>query len=477
MLLQKKTACFLLREIGIPSKSVWDSGSCSGVGDLTLTDLFQVVSDNSKMVVNKKVKSLYDQYVRDVIKEGRVRFKPDSSNFATSAQEKTRTFTVTSRVLVVRDDMEGDLGALDQPHHAEPTGKVLYRLPLVDVETRVVKGGILSGNKMFLQVLCTSKSGGRKRRKTPALEMIFDASKEQLELYSWSQAIQEGVYATQANTNRLDKLYHRLGVGLDRKSGLMLVPPKTNDKQDKRRISAPDSPPGFVSKQEDGAGKTRTDAASNSSSPFTPRRRPRAATAFSFDPVRSTSETHLRVREPSSSSSDVSTGDEEKQNEKRALPRSSSTTVINIVSAESSGNDDVEEKMIRKKNKKKKKSSGDVGVQLFSSSDNVTTVVVKQSSGSTSSSSDGSRPKSGVTAVAPVTRRKARSPSGRDSQPNLLQRMSRFSASDYSEDSLEEEEEELEKEKRTQEKPESKMKDDGIWIKKKSPSPPLTRST
>ncbi len=450
MILPKRAACFLLREIGIPPKSIRNSGSSSGVGELTLTDLFRLVSDNGEMVVIKKVKSLYDEYVRDVIKEGRVRFKSESSNFATST-ERMRTFTITSGVLVVRDDVEGDLRALDQPHHTEPTGKVLHRLFLTDMKTKVVKGGILSGNKMFLQLLYSSKSGGRKRRKTPVLEMIFDTNKDQLELYLWTQAIQESVYAMENHINRLDKLYYRLDIGMDHDS--------CNDRQDKRHISAPDS------KQDEDEAKT--DLASN-----LPGRCPRASIN------RSTSETHLRARHPSTSSSDASTEDEDKENDKKALPRSSSTTVINIVSGESGADDDVEEKVPRKKNKKKKKSSGDVGVELISSRDNVTTVVVKQSGGSTSNNGGG-RPKSRVAAVAPVTRRKGRSPSGRHSQPNLLQRTNRLYLSDNSGDSLEEEEEEEMETtvERTQGKAESRAKDDGIWIKKKSSSPPLTRST
>ncbi len=453
MLVPERAAYYLLKEIGIPLRSVRESRNV-GVGDLTLAELLQIVPDNSKTVVVKKVKMLYDELVRDVIKEGRVRYRPGSSG-----QEKTKTFTVTSRRLMVRDEVDGDL---DQPERAEPTGKVLHRQPLVDAETRVVKGGLLSGNKMFLQVLATSPG---KRKRTPALEMVFDVNKDQLELYSWIQAIQEGVYSTQANTNRLDKLYHRLGLGSKaRRSQLLLSPPSKTD--DQRRVSAPDSPPGFTPPADlDGASGHRPRAAT--------------ATAFSFDQMnRSVSETHLRIRQPSSSSSETSSisNEEVGENEKKDLPRSSSTTIINIV-----GEQENDIKVLRKKKPKRRdsSSSSDVGIQLISSSDNVTRVVVKP----TGNSSRPNSRSSGVAALAPVARRKARSPSGSSggsspAQHNRLQRTYRqahhLSSSDYSGGSSLEEEVEEEEIQKT----ETKLKeDDGIWKKNTAvPSPPPARS-
>ena len=493
MLLPEKAAVFLLKEIGIaPSKaaaSLAGKAGATGVGRLTLSSLLQVVAEHRDSVSVRGVKRIYDECVRDVIKEGRVKYRSDASasSLAASAraamgtaEERSRTFTVTSRHLLVREDEADPGAALEQPHRTEPTGRVLHRLPLVEVETRVVKGGMLSGNKMFLQVL-TPGAKGKKRKKSPVLEMVFDATKDQLELYSWSQAIQEGVYATQANTSRLDKLYHRLGLGLGRGSKLLVAP--VDKRESQRRISAPESPPGFEAPEDGDSGN-----GDNSPSPAqstvasavsTPRRdrhhRPRALTNFTFEHMgRSSSETHLRVRQPStaSSSSAVSSASDRQQQQQQqqqptpntGLSPATSTTVIAVPSPKQNGGGGGSDGKRRFKKKKEKSRNSldadaedeEVGLQLISSCDNVTTVVLKP----------GKPPRS--ESKSPRAKKSSSQHRLSDLPKSFNKRISAAStssSSEFSGDSLDEQED-LEK---------KGEEESGLWMKKNS-SPQATRT-
>lgn len=71
----------------------------------------------------------------------------------------------------------------------------MLRVSLLDVETKVLKGAFFDRDKIYLQVLNKNKSN-------PVIEMIFDVTKNNYELYSWNQALEEGKVYAKANSNR-----------------------------------------------------------------------------------------------------------------------------------------------------------------------------------------------------------------------------------------------------------------------------------
>ena len=197
MTMPEKAACFIFKEIGVPLPYEGQDGDT----ELTLEQYFQCIHANRATVSIKAVKRLYDEHVRDVIKEGRVKYRVVEKGLVGQAKA-IRTVTVTSRRLIVHED-DGDL---DCPHKTEPKGTVEHKIPLIDTETKVLKG-IFGKSKMYLQLASKSNT-------VPMIEMVFDQNRDHFDLYSWSQAIQEAVYSTQANTSRLAKTYLRLGLDL-----------------------------------------------------------------------------------------------------------------------------------------------------------------------------------------------------------------------------------------------------------------------
>ncbi len=219
MVLKDKAACFILKEIGVPPFK----NDCVS----TFADLVAWVREHRHLLQVRAVKKLYDEYVRDIIKEGRVKYRVLEGIGLVAAAAPVRTVAVTSSHLVVYENSEHD-DQLEQPQRHEPTGPMLHRIPLIDTHTKVLRS-IFGKNKMFLQL--SSRS-----RNTPIIELIFDQSKEHFDLYSWSQALQEAAHNAQVNTNRLSKAYLRLGM---LNLTMKLSPPNP---QPVRRSSAPESP-------------------------------------------------------------------------------------------------------------------------------------------------------------------------------------------------------------------------------------------
>jgi len=294
MRLSFKAAAFVAREIGFSSRMFDDMPAPD------FNQLLKKICAQRQILDTRAIKKLYDELVRDVLKEGRVRYRVLDGKGAgilgggTAGGDKViRTATVTSRQLIIYDDDPSDVHAnLEQPHSAEPTGRVLFRLPLMDTETRVLRG-LLNKNKMYLQLSSKSRGGAR------ILELIFDKTSQDFDLYSWSQALQEAAYATQINSNRLTKVQHRLSLSSATPNVLNLAP----DGIGTRRTSAPDiekldekrSPPETLALPGSSALPTSTTTKSAASTPtFKPSvidRRKRYLSSMG----RSTSETHLRV--------------------------------------------------------------------------------------------------------------------------------------------------------------------------------------
>jgi hypothetical protein len=209
MTLNERAAIFFCKELGIPIVA-----SPSPVM-LSFSKLVSHVSGNVATLKAKAIKRMYDEFVRDVIKEGRVRYRVMEGPLAAAGtvilnNSKIRTHTVTSRHLCIYDDNEDP----DQPHDIEPTGTVLQRIPLIDIETKVVNAKF-NKNRKYLHLVSKSKS-----KETASIEMTFDIVTDNFDLYSWSQAVQEAVHSTKVNNTRLSKAYARLRL-VEAESGLV----------------------------------------------------------------------------------------------------------------------------------------------------------------------------------------------------------------------------------------------------------------
>ena len=192
MKLHNRAAVFICKELGVPT-TVDPAPSFRG--------LLKHVAVFSKTVpaIAKAVKRLYDEFVRDVIKEGRVQFRVIDDTFGSIVNaSKIKTFAVTSRHLIIYEDA-------DFCEDTDTDCKVLHKIPLIATGTRLVSG-LFGKSKMYLELVSKSRA-------YPSVEMAFAANKDSFDLFSWNQAIQEGVYCTRINASRLTKAYSKLGIG------------------------------------------------------------------------------------------------------------------------------------------------------------------------------------------------------------------------------------------------------------------------
>ncbi len=187
MLLSSRACLFLTDKLRVPPMSTDD--------DVDLTAFLQhVVRCRDKLSIGA-LKSVYDMYVRDVIKEGRV-FGRGSANSA--HKSRNCTVMITSRHIVVyKDDEELDV------HLFEAEENILYRLEHINTQTTREKS--FFGKELWLRVINIATS-------QPVIELCFDALSSQSDIHEWSQALEEAAFNAQANTDRLTKEWLRLGL-------------------------------------------------------------------------------------------------------------------------------------------------------------------------------------------------------------------------------------------------------------------------
>lgn len=196
MVLSEKIACFLCKELDIPFIPLEEEGN----NDVDIHKFLGHVVSVQHLLNVRRVKKCYDEYVRDIIKEGRCRCR-----MMEKGQAKTsKTISITSRNLIIY----GETDNLDEPYVTEPTGKKLHEIPLFGIEPKVMRG-MFGKSKMYLQLVPHDNANA------PIMELIFDQVKDHYDLYSWSQAIQESCFMTTTNTNRLYKTLIRLGLKVE----------------------------------------------------------------------------------------------------------------------------------------------------------------------------------------------------------------------------------------------------------------------
>ena len=195
--LHRRAAVFLCKELGLPT-TLDPEPSFRGL--LKHAAVFSnSVHRGNNGALTKAVKRMYDEFVRDVIKEGKVQFRVKDDTFGSIVNgSRTKTHAVTSRHLIIYEDT-------DVYEDDACTGKVIHMIPLIAVGVRP-SNGLFGRSKMYLELVS-------KNRAYPSIEMAFAANKDSFDLFSWNQAIQEAVHRTRTNATGLTKAYSKLGIG------------------------------------------------------------------------------------------------------------------------------------------------------------------------------------------------------------------------------------------------------------------------
>ena len=198
--LHRRAAVFLCKELGLPA-TLDPEPSFRGLLKhvAAFSKSVSCVHRGNNGALTKAVKRLYDEFVRDVIKEGKVQFRVKDDTFGSIVNgSRTKTLAVTSRHLIIYEDT-------DVYEDDANTGKVLHMIPLIAVGVRP-SNGLFGRSKMYLELVS-------KNRAYPSIEMAFAANKDSFDLFSWNQAIQEAVHRTRTNATGLTKAYSKLGIG------------------------------------------------------------------------------------------------------------------------------------------------------------------------------------------------------------------------------------------------------------------------
>ena len=150
------------------------------------------------------IKKVYDDYVRDVIIESKVKFRlPYKGALYGRGSILKKTISITSRNLTVYEDEEDGLDNFDVPTKREPTGKIIHEMSLIGCQTKISpnsKGIFTSRSKKFdiLSIRCAGMETG--------VDIMFDTGKEIYDVYAWTNAIQECIENINTNSNRLIRL-------------------------------------------------------------------------------------------------------------------------------------------------------------------------------------------------------------------------------------------------------------------------------
>ena len=106
MLLSHGPLFYILKEIGISPNHVTEP-----VDHVTLEEFFEIIVRHKRYLQVKPLKKLYDEFVRDVIKEDRVRYRILEKGLVAQERKALKTVTVTSRFLMIYEDDDN----LEQP--------------------------------------------------------------------------------------------------------------------------------------------------------------------------------------------------------------------------------------------------------------------------------------------------------------------------------------------------------------------------
>ena len=220
LLLGKRTISFLFAKfVQTPLEEF--EGTFRNIGDIVCS--WQRNGGGGRHNENYKIiiKKMYDDYVRDIIIESRVKLRlPFKTQMYGKGTILKKTISITSRKLIVYEDDVDGLKNLDVPSKQEPTGKIIHEMSLVSAETKISpesKGLFASRSKKF-DVLAIRSGPGT----DTGIDIVFDTGKEIYDVYAWTNAIKESEDLINASSSRLIQLKEELlqEHGIDEKESI-----------------------------------------------------------------------------------------------------------------------------------------------------------------------------------------------------------------------------------------------------------------
>ena len=160
----------------------------------------QILGQNYVVIIKK----MYDDYVRDIIIESRVKFRfPYKNSVYGKGSILKKTISITSRNLTIYEDEEDRLANLDVPSKREPTGKIIHDMSLIGCESKISPSskGLFSSRSKKFDVLSIRSAG-----LDTGVDIMFDTGKEIYDVYAWTNAIKEAIEHINSNSNRLIRL-------------------------------------------------------------------------------------------------------------------------------------------------------------------------------------------------------------------------------------------------------------------------------
>ena len=135
LLLGKRAVSFLFAKfVQTPLEEF--EGTFKNIGDIVCSWQRGNGTINKNYVII--IKKMYDDYVRDIIIESRVKLRlPYKTPLYGKGTILKKTISITSRKLVVYEDDADGLKNLDVPSKQEPTGKIIHEMSLVSAETKI----------------------------------------------------------------------------------------------------------------------------------------------------------------------------------------------------------------------------------------------------------------------------------------------------------------------------------------------------
>ena len=208
LLLGKRSVSFLFAKfVQTPLEEF--EGTFKNIGDIVCSWQRNcgVIRHNENYVII--IKKMYDDYVRDIIIESRVKLRlPFKTTMYGKGAILKKTISITSRKIIVYEDDVDGLKNLDVPSKQEPTGKIIHEMSLVSAETKISpeSKGLFSSRSKKFDVLSIRSGPGS----DTGIDIVFDTGKEIYDVYAWTNAIKESEELIRSNSSRLMRLQEDL---------------------------------------------------------------------------------------------------------------------------------------------------------------------------------------------------------------------------------------------------------------------------
>ncbi len=201
LLLPVKSTAFLFQRLGLRLAA---SQMCK---IRTAEDFIHEVVTNPEFnaTVIRSITKLYDEVVRFVIIQDRLRFKMirDATSEINASLKSfmaspglPKTIFINHKYLIIHEDDISDLDNVGYDN--EPNGKVLHKIPLMGVETKIKKSMF---SKNSSNVVIKAHNG------EVMVELAFNTVKDNYAMFRWTEAVQQAVEMIKECSDPLSKIY------------------------------------------------------------------------------------------------------------------------------------------------------------------------------------------------------------------------------------------------------------------------------